>query len=198
MRYKFQSSRALYSDLTVFISIIQSIIELRQKVLRRKLIHELLMDKDLISIYINKDFATQIFKHIPTKILDHEFAAAIKLTEVQYDVIFAPKGMFKRGQKRFDIFVIQKDGVLINADLKTNFEPSKNAIYNLIKSGGKQADHIVLDIRSSIPVDGLVSGLKEGLRDEKRVKSVMLFYKKHFFNLDRNTILSKRIYKLLK
>jgi hypothetical protein len=44
----------------------------------------------------------------------------------------------------------------------------------------------------------LVSGLKEGLRDEKRVKSVMLFYKKHFFNLDRNTILSKRIYKLLK
>ena len=197
MKHDYKSG-VLFSDVTGFVSIIKSIIDNRHLATRQNLIQELLTDKDLFSVYINADNGRQIFKHEYTIILDHELSTAKKLTEVSFDVIFAPKGMFKRGQKRFDIYAVHKDGNLIKADLKANFEPTKNSIFNSIKSGGKQAGHIVLEIKSAIQIEDLISGLKEGCRDEKNVKTIMLFYKKRFFNLDRNTILSKRIYKLLK
>lgn len=198
MKYDFKSSGVLFSDVTGFVLIIKSIIDNRHLVTRQKLIQELLTDKDLFSVYINAENGNQIFKHEYTLILDHELSTAEKLTGVGFDIIFAPKGMFKRGQKRFDIYAIRKNGILFKADLKANFEPTKNSIFNAIKSGGKQADHIVLEIKSAIQIEDLISGLEEGCRDEKNVKTIMLFYKKRFFNLDRNTILSKRIYKLLK
>ena len=79
--------------------------------------------------------------------------------------------MFKRGQKRFDIYAIRNNGILLKADLKANFEPTKNSIFNAIKSGGKQADHIVLEIKSAIQIEDLINGLEEGCRDEKNVKN---------------------------
>jgi len=198
MRFDYKASGVLYSDVTGFISIINSIIEAGQKGIRSRLINELKEDKDLISDYINKDFGTQIFKHKPTKILMHEFVTAKKLTDVNYDVIFAPKGMFKTKDKKFDVFVIYKDKYLIRADLKANFEPTKNSIFKSIESGSKQAEHIVLDINSEISINDLIDGLRSGLIAGKNVKSVMLFYKKQFLNLDRNAVFSKVIYKLLK
>lgn len=198
MRYDYKTSGELYTDVTGFVSIIKSIIETGQKAVRIRLINELKTDKDLVSAYINKDFGTQIFKHEPTKILSHELDTAKKLTEVNFDVIFAPKGMFKTRDKKFDIFAIYKDKYLIKADLKANFEPTKNSIFKLVESGNKQAEHIVLDINSEISKNDLIDGLRSGLMAGKNVKSVMLFYKKQFFNLDRNAIFSKVIYKLLK
>ena len=149
-------------------------------------------------MYINEGNGKQVFKHTETKILEHEIITAKKLTEVNYDVIFAPKGMFKRGQKKFDIYAIYNNNVIFEADLKANFVATKNSIFNLIKSGDQQAKQIILEIKSSIKVDDLINGLKEGIREGRNVQTIMLFYKKLFFNLNRNTILSNKIYKLLK
>ena len=152
----------------------------------------------MVSIQINRDNGRQIFKHFYTKIIDHELLTAEKLTEVNFDVIFAPKGMFSKGQKRFDVFIIINDCVVIKADLKANFEPTQNAIFKLIESGNKQAENIVLDINSTITRNDLIDGLRSGLSVGRNVKTIMLFYKKKFHNFDRNAIFSKSIYQILK
>lgn len=198
MGFNFQSFGILYSDITGFITLIRSIYESTERSTKQKLIHELKSDKELISVYINQNNGKQIFKHDYTRVIDHELATAKKITEVNFDVIFAPKGMFGRGQKRFDIFAIKNDSSIIKADLKANFEPTPNAIFKLIESGNKQAEHLVLDVNSTINSDDLIDGLRSGLSAGKNVKTIMLFYKKRFHNLDRNAIFSKNIYKMLK
>jgi hypothetical protein len=54
MRPHYKPSEMMFSDITGFISIVQSIIESYQKATRRRLIQALKSDKDLISVYINQ------------------------------------------------------------------------------------------------------------------------------------------------
>ena len=189
------SSGTIYSDITGFVTVIQSIIESRKRKTRIQLIRQLKTDKDLIVLYVNSSNGNQIFKHEYTKIFDHELSTAIKLTDVGFDVIFAPKGMFKREEKKFDIYAVYKEAFLIKADLKANFVPTVNAVFKQIESGARQAEHLVLDIKSSIKRDDLIDGLRSGLKEGRNVKTILLFYKKKFHNLDRSIIFSKVIFK---
>jgi hypothetical protein len=192
------TSNLLYSDITGFLYLIHSVLTNNKKIARQQYILALKSDKDLQSVFINSRTGKQIFKHESTKVLEHELSTAIKLTDINNDVIFTPKGMFKRGEKRFDIYLLRNDESIIRADLKTNIVPTKNAIYKLIQAGDKQADNIVLDIHSSIKSENLIQGLKEGLKSTKNLKSVLLFYKRKYYYLNTKTIMSKRIYKILK
>jgi len=47
----------------------------------------------------------------------HECATAKKLTAYDYDVLFLPKGYFKRNEKKFDVFLC-RDHIMVESDLK--------------------------------------------------------------------------------
>jgi hypothetical protein len=45
---------------------------------------------------------------------DHERNTAISLAQMNYDVVFAPAGLFKREQKRFDVYLL-RDTIVLEA-----------------------------------------------------------------------------------
>jgi hypothetical protein len=188
----------LFSDITGFVSTIKIIFESANKVKKREYVRKLKNDKDLKSIYINPDTSQQVYKHIYTSVLEHEMNTAVKLTLYGYDVVFAPKGMFKRNEKRFDIFLIKNNEVVIKADLKSNFEGTVNSISNSIVAGNEQAENIVIDFLSNIHYKNLIDGLRMGLKASSKIKNLIIFYKKEYYAFDRSIIFSKQIYRLLK
>jgi hypothetical protein len=190
-------SKIIYSDITGFVGIVQSIVESTQGKIRAANIEKLLSDKDLIVQFTNAETGKQIFKHEYTKVLKHEYETAKKLTDFGFNIVFVPKTMFKKKDKKYDIFALTEK-TLTKADLKANFTPTSNAVYNSIVSGNKQAKHIVLDIKSLISTDELIQGLRDGIADSKGIQSIKLFYKKKYYELDRNLIFSKRIYSIFK
>lgn len=78
---------------------------------------------------------------------DHERQTAIYLARMNYDVLFAPEAMFKRNQKKFDIYLL-RDTVVLEADLKCISSKHPDTIANRIISGSDQASRLVIDIRS--------------------------------------------------
>jgi len=190
------ASMKLHSDVTGFVTTINSIISSTQNNIAKREIIKLKADKELDVTFTNPDTGRQILKHSYTKPLDHEFVTAKKLTDVDFDVIFAPKSMFGKKDKKFDVFILS-DVHITKADLKANFTPKSNAIYKSLESGAGQAKNIVIDINSKIGKDELIDGLRNGVKDFPKIKKVLLFYRKKYHELDRRTIFSKSIYRLL-
>ena len=191
------ASMKLHSDITGFVTTINSIISSTQNNIAKREIIKLKADKELDVFFTNPDTGRQILKHSYTKPLDHEYVTAKKLTDVDFDVIFAPKSMFGKKDKKFDVFILS-DVHITKADLKANFTPKSNAIYKSLESGAGQAKNIVIDINSKINSEDLINGLRSGLKDFAKIKKVHLFYRKEYFEFDRKDIFSKSIYRLLK
>jgi hypothetical protein len=128
---------------------------------------------------------------------DHELRTAICLAQLNYDIIFVPIGMFKRGQKKFDIY-IARDTVLLEADLKCIASMNPDTIAKRIVTGSEQAARLVLDIRSDIKYTDLIDGLRSGMEKSDMIKEVLLLYRKKFYILPKNLISSKRIFDIIK
>ena len=128
---------------------------------------------------------------------EHEHHTAKKLTSHNYHILFTPKGYFKRSEKKHDIFLI-KQHLILEADLKCIFSKNPDTIDNRIKEGSEQASRIVLDIHSDIEKMTLIDGLRLGCQRNDFLKQILLFYRSRFFILQKDQILGKNIFNILK
>ena len=116
---------------------------------------------------------------------------------MNYDVIFAPKGLFKPSDKKFDIFLL-KEHILLKADLKMIMSKNPDTIAKRIKGGCDQAPRVVVDIRSDITVKDLIDGLRSASFKNSILAEILLFYRNTFYVLTKELVLSKRINKIIK
>jgi len=122
---------------------------------------------------------------------EHEKSTAVFLAQMGYDVVFAPKGMFKREDKKFDVFLI-RDANIIQADLKCVGSKNPDTIAIRIKGGSEQAPRIVVNIVSNVKRKDLLNGLRSGVIRNKLIKEILLIYKRKLYHLPKDTILHKR------
>ena len=76
-------------------------------------------------------------------------------------------------------------------EYKLNKRATISAIDNAIRSGGKQADHLVIDIKSKIKTGDLENALKDRVNRAKNIKSVWIKIGKFDKQYSREDILSK-------
>jgi hypothetical protein len=105
--------------------------------------------------------------------------------------------LFRRGTKKFDIYLI-KDTVILEADLKYLSTKNPLTIAARIKEGSEQAARLVIEIASDIHYKLLIQGLRSGIYKNISLKEILLIYKRQFYRLPRNLIMSKRIFDILK
>jgi hypothetical protein len=189
------SGITLLSDITGLIALFNTCFEAAGSAQRKKKIEKLLAN-DWFEHYRDSNgrrvlSETEFIEH------KHELETAICLCQANYDVIFAPKGMFSREEKKFDIFLI-RDTVIVKADLKNITSKNPDTIAKRIKGGSDQANRVVIHISSDIENKVLIDGLRSGVERNSLIKEILLFYKKNFYRLPKNKILSKEIFKLLK
>lgn len=127
---------------------------------------------------------------------NHELKTAQALTRKGYHVLFAPKAMFKRESKKFDVFLI-RDHIILRADLKNITSKNPETISNRIAEGAQQASRVVIVIQSDLNRKVLINGLRSGCQRSDSLKEIFLFYKSKFYRLNKKDIESSRIYKLL-
>ncbi len=116
---------------------------------------------------------------------------------MNYDVVFVPIGLFKREQKKFDIYLL-RDPVILEADMKSVISTNPDTIGNRIIDGSNQASRVVLDVQSAIPAMDLIDGLRSGTGKNDLIKEVLMFYRNKFYILPINLIWSKRIFEIIK
>jgi hypothetical protein len=190
------TSTNLLVDITVFMRLVTSCFEAADKQLKKAQIQRLLTSCDWIEHYKDKTSGKRVLSESTTLEYKHELFTAIALAKVNYEVIFAPKGMFKRADKKFDIFLIREHRIL-KADLKYIASKNPDTIGNRIKEGCDQASCIVIDIASDIDRKNLIIGLRTGAYKNKLLQQIFLFYKGCFYVLSKNLIESKHIYDLI-
>lgn len=105
--------------------------------------------------------------------------------------------MFKRTDKRFDIF-LARDFILLKADLKCIHSKNPDTIGKRIKEGSSQATRLIIDIQYDISTRDLIIGLKTGCERNKQLAEIILFYNSKFYRLEKSLILSKNIHDALK
>jgi len=127
----------------------------------------------------------------------HELKTAIALARHGYDVLFAPKCMFKRSEKKFDIF-IAKEHILLKADLKYISSKNPDTIANRVRGGSFQASRVVVEITSDINKKDLISGLRSAAFRNDQLREVWLFYKGKLYILPASLIKSKRVSSAIK
>lgn len=187
----------LWSDITGLVAVFQSCFEKISAAQRKIQIAKILSEKDWHEHY--RDKATGRRVRSETELIEHqhELNTAICLAQINYDVIFAPKIMFVREQKKFDIFLL-RDTVILKADLKSITSKNPDTIAKRIKGGSDQASRVVIHINSDIEKKALIDGLRSGVERNSLIKEILLFYKKGFYRLPKNLILSREIFKVLK
>ena len=187
----------LLVDITGFLSLIQSCFEKAGAIHRKKRIASILSSKDWVIHYQDPQNGRRVLAESDLIKHKHELVTATYLAKMNYDVVFAPKGMFKREEKKFDIFLL-RDTIILKADLKSITSKNPDTLAKRIKSGSDQASRIVIDINSDIEKKGLIDGLRYGVEKNEIIKEILLCYKGRFYRLPKNLILSKHIYKLIK
>jgi hypothetical protein len=128
----------------------------------------------------------------------HEHHTSKKLTAENYHVLFVPNGYFKRSAKKHDVFLL-RNHILIEADLKcVSKTKNPDTIGKTIKEGSEQAKTIIVDIVNTIDKRSLIEGLKTGCTKNDLISYIYLFYNSRFYELNKNQILSKNIFDLIK
>ena len=190
-------SLVLVSDVTGFITLIQSCFEAVSKVYRKAQIQKILNTGDLHEHYKDGKTERRVLAHSNVLEHKHEKATAILLAQVNYDVVFVPQALFKRSEKRYDVLLL-RDTVIIRADLKSIYSQNPDTIGNRIKEGSDQASRIVLHICSDLTPKTLIQGLRTGCYKNALLKGILLFYRSRFYLLDKDLISSKRIFDVIK
>ena len=187
----------LLIDVTLFASAIRAYYRSINAKNKRKDVARILGLANWFEHYKDKTTGRRVLSESNRIEHDHELRTAISLAQMNYDVVFAPSAMFKRDQKRFDVFLL-RDTIVLEADLKCIYTLSPSAIGKRIIGGSDQSARLVLDIRSNISIKDLIDGLRSGTGKNDLVKEIMLFYKKRLFILPKTLIWSKRIFDILK
>jgi len=116
---------------------------------------------------------------------------------MNYDVVFAPTGLFKRNDKKFDVYLL-RDTIILEADLKCISTTLPDTVAKRIIGGSNQAARVVLDVRSAITASALIDGLRSGTGKNDLIKEILLFYRSRFYRLPKKLIWSKRVFEILK
>lgn len=199
MRKIYDSKEAIfYNDIAFgFIATLRLINNAIDKNVKAKEIKRLLNNPDFYILHKDDITNRKVIAEFKAFEFKHEETTAKKLNSIGFDVIFAPKGMFGRKDKKFDIF-LAKDNILLRADLKSISSTNPDTIANRICGGAMQANRIVVDIQSKILPKKLIDGLKSGIIKSKGLSEIMLFYRNGFYRLPKNIIESNRIFDVLK
>jgi hypothetical protein len=187
----------LWSDITGIIPVIHSCFEKLSAVQRKSQIAKILATKDWYCHYQDKVNGRRVLSETELIEHQHELTTAILLSQVDYDVIFAPKAMFIREEKKFDVFLV-RDTIILKADLKCITSKNPDTIAKRIKGGSDQASRVVIHINSDIEKKVLINSLRSGVERNSLLKEILLFYKKGFYRLPKNLILSREIIKVFK
>ena len=191
------NSVPLLVDITFFISAIKAYYKGVNVRARRNEIQRILAAADWYLHYTDKKTGRRVLSESILIEHEHERRTAIALAQMNYDVVFAPAGIFQRGGKRFDIYLL-KDTIILEADLKCISSKNPLTIAYRIKEGSEQASRVVLDIKSTIQTKDLIDGLRSGTGKNSLIKEVFLFYRNKFYILPVNLIWSNRIFDILK
>lgn len=194
--YEPGSGQLILIDVTVFLSILKSFFETADKRVKKKQVQKIVSSKEWFEHYYNRKNGRRVLSALATIDYAHELATAIKLTEVDYDVVFTPKGMFSRSEKKFDVLLL-RDSILLKADLKTISSRNPLSIAKRIIEGGEQAPRVVLDIKSDVSSRILIQALRSSNYKNDLIKEIFLFYRSKFYVLPKNLILSNQIFKVL-
>ncbi len=184
-------------DVTLFASAIRAYYRSINAKNKRKEVARILALADWFEHYKDKTTGRRVLSESSRIEHEHERQTAISLAQMNYDVVFAPSGLFKRDQRRFDVYLL-RDVIVLEADLKCIFSLNPDTIGQRIVGGSDQAPRLVVDIRSSISIKDLIDGLRSGTVRNDLIKEIMLFYKKKLYILPKSLIKSKRIFDILK
>lgn len=194
--YDSAHSNFLFVDVVGFIALVIKCYQLYERKAKEAAIHELLSCNGLIELYKNNDTNRKVLCESDFTVYIHELNTAQLLTAFNYDIIFAPKGMFKRNEKRFDVFLLRTH-ILLKADLKAIHSKLPRTIGKRIEAGADQASIIVLHIVSDISKKDLIEGLRRGTYKNKMIKEIILLYKKKMYRLPKALIENNRIFQII-
>lgn len=195
--YELQEFSNLLLDQAVFYNTIKSYFEIPGKGNQKSQIQKLLNCKDWCELYVDKVTKRRVLSESRTIEYPHELETAIKVTQVNYDVLFAPKCLFKPYEKKFDILLL-RDSIMLRAEMKMYFGGTPTTLAKRIVEGSRQASRVIIDIRSSIPPNFVVEGLRSSCYKNDLLREILLFYRGKFYLLPKSLINNKRIYYLIK
>ncbi|MCW3108786.1 MAG: hypothetical protein JWQ09_3292 [Segetibacter sp.] len=186
----------LLVDILLFTAIIKACFETADKKIKKAAIEKILSSEDWFEHFRDKKTGRRVLSETELIEHKHELITATLLAKMDYDVVFAPKAMFARSEKKFDVFLMRA-GIILKADLKSISSKNPDTIANRIKGGSEQASRVVIDITSDVEKNALVNGLRSGVERNKLIKEILLLYKSRFYRLPKDLILSKKIYNIL-
>lgn len=186
----------LWADITGLIPVFHACFERISAAHRKKQIEKLLAASEWFEHYKDKGCGRRVLSETEFVEHQHELNTAILLAQIDYDVIFAPRVMFTREEKRFDVFLI-RDAVILKADLKSITSKNPDTIAKRIKGGSDQASRVVVHITSDIEKKAIIDGLRSGVERNSLIKEILLFYKGKFYRLPKALILSRNVFNVL-
>lgn len=189
--------QVLLFDITLFASLLKLCFEAVGIKQKQAAVKKLLSSSEWVLLYQDRISKRSVYAERAELEHKHELKTAKALVQKGYDVLFAPKAMFLRDEKKFDVFLI-RDHVILKADLKSIASKRPDGIARHIKNGAEQASRVVIDIVSDIPRKDLIDGLRGGVKKSKLLSEILLFYNGRFYRIKRDEIQSKKIHNLLK
>jgi hypothetical protein len=191
------TSIRLLIDITVFISVIKAYYNAVNVKNRKLEVQKILSLPHWHEHYKDKKTGRRVLSELSRIEHEHECRTAISLAQMNYDIVFAPGGMFQRGAKKFDIYLL-KDSIILEADLKCISSQSPLTIAYRIREGSEQASRVVVHITSDLDGKILIQGLRSASYRNRLLKEILLIYKRKFYRLPKTLIMSKRIFDILK
>lgn len=178
----------LFFDVAGFVLLVYSCFGKAQRAYKQAQIKKILADFDWVVHYEDKDTGRKVLAEGK---IEHEKSTAVFLAQMDYDVVFAPAGMFKRADKKFDVFLL-KDTIVLRADLKCIYTKNPDNIAKRIKEGSEQASRLVVNVISDAGRKALTKGLRSGVERNKLITEILLIYKGKLYKLPKALILKNR------
>lgn len=172
-------------------------IKVANKVFKQSEISNILVSKGMFTSFYHRATGRIVVTANPKFDYPHEKITAEKLAGENYDVIFVPKGYFKRHEKKFDVFLC-RDHIFLEADLKYITSSNPDTIAKKIKGGSEQASRLILDLHNNIKRKALIDGLRSGCERNGLLTEILLFYNTRFYCLPKTRILSRKIFEVIK
>ena len=97
----------LLVEITGFIAAVRAYYRSINAKSKRKEVERILTLSDWCEHYKDKQTGRRVLSESPRIEHEHERRTAISLAHMNYDVVFAPSGVFKRDQKRFDVYLLR-------------------------------------------------------------------------------------------
>ena len=179
----------LFIDVAGFVALVHSCFGKVHRVYKRAQIRRIFEEYDWVVHYEDKVTGRKVLAEGKIE-HEHEKDTAVFLAQMDYDVVFAPQKMFKRDEKKFDVFLL-RDTIILKADLKHVSSKNPDHIAKRIREGSEQASRVVLNIVSNVDKGILINALRKGVERNKLIKEILLIYKGKFYKLSKLTILHK-------